>query len=130
MYNVDLALNSLQWFICHKTKPNPTQPNILYLIYMYKVELALNSLQWFICHKTKPNQTKPNQISEFQNRSLVVYAVVIRQKMIIFLLTFKDKNGGIYLSAQPFFFFFYLFFFLLPFLLIDLFLEFTRFYSD
>ena len=24
MYKEDLALNNLQWFICHKTKPNPT----------------------------------------------------------------------------------------------------------
>ena len=24
---MDLALNNLQWFICHKTKPNQTKPN-------------------------------------------------------------------------------------------------------
>ena len=33
MYKKDLELNNQQWFICHKTQPNPTQP--------------------------KPNQTKP-----------------------------------------------------------------------
>ena len=48
----DLALNNLQWLICHKTQPN----QIIYLIYMYKEDLALNNLQWLICHKTQPNQ--------------------------------------------------------------------------
>ena len=51
----DLALNNLQWLICHKTKPNQTKP--IYLMYMYKNDLALNNLQWLICHRTKPNQT-------------------------------------------------------------------------
>ena len=49
MYKEDLALNNLQWLICHKTQPNQ-------IIYMYKEDLALNNLQWLICHKTKPNQ--------------------------------------------------------------------------
>ena len=26
MYNEDLALNNLQWLICHKTKLNQTKP--------------------------------------------------------------------------------------------------------
>ena len=49
MYKKDLALNNLQWLICHETKSN----TIIYLIYMYKKDLALNNLQWLICHKTK-----------------------------------------------------------------------------
>ena len=53
IYKVDLALNNLQWLICHKTL---TQPNPIYLIYMYKEDLALNNLQWLICPKTQPNQ--------------------------------------------------------------------------
>ena len=52
MYKEDLALNNLQWFICHKTQPN----QIIYLIYMYEEDLALNKLQCLICHKTQPNQ--------------------------------------------------------------------------
>ena len=59
MYKEDLALKSLQWLICHKTKPNQIKPNPIYLIYMYKEDLALNNLQWLICHKSKANQTKP-----------------------------------------------------------------------
>ena len=51
MYKEDLALNNLQWLICHKTQPN----RIIYLIYMYK-DLALNNLQWFTCNKTQLNQ--------------------------------------------------------------------------
>ena len=58
MNKSDLALDNLQWLICHKTKPNQ---NPIYLIYIYKEDLALNNQQWLICHKTKPNQTKPNQ---------------------------------------------------------------------
>ena len=27
MYKQDLALDNLQWLICHKTKPNQTKPN-------------------------------------------------------------------------------------------------------
>ena len=27
MYKEGLALNNLQWLICHKTKPNQTKPN-------------------------------------------------------------------------------------------------------
>ena len=54
MYKEDLALNNLQWLICHKTQPNP-----IYLIHMYKEDLALNNLQWLICHKTQPNQINP-----------------------------------------------------------------------
>ena len=52
MYKEELALNDLQWLICHKTQPNQN----IYLIYMSKKELALNNLQWLICHKTQPNQ--------------------------------------------------------------------------
>ena len=29
MYTQDLVLNNLQWLICHKTQPNPTQPNVI-----------------------------------------------------------------------------------------------------
>ena len=53
MYKKDLALNNLQWLICHK-KPN--KPNHIYVIYMYKENLALNNLQWLICHKSQPKQ--------------------------------------------------------------------------
>ena len=56
MYKLDLALNNLQWLICHKTQPTPTNPNLIYSIYMYKEDLALNNLQWLVCHKTQPNQ--------------------------------------------------------------------------
>ena len=36
MYKEDLALNNLQWLVCHKTKPNQTKPNqITYYIYIY-----------------------------------------------------------------------------------------------
>ena len=51
MFKEDLALNNLQWLICHKT-----QPNHIYLIYMYKEDFALNNLQWLLCRKTQPNQ--------------------------------------------------------------------------
>ena len=45
MHKQDLALNNLQWLICHKTQPN--QKNI------FKEDLALNNLQY----ATKPNLT-------------------------------------------------------------------------
>ena len=49
---MDLALNNLQWFMCHNTKPHH-----IYLIYMYEQYLALDNLQWLICHQTQRNQT-------------------------------------------------------------------------
>ena len=60
MYKENLALNNLQWLICHK---KVTKPNHIYLIYMYKEDLVFNNLPWLICHKTKPNQTKANPIN-------------------------------------------------------------------
>ena len=54
MYKVDLALNNLQWLICHKIKLN----QIINVIYMYKENLALNNQQWLICHKNQSNETK------------------------------------------------------------------------
>ena len=38
MYKPDLALNNPQWFICHKTKPNPS---------ISQVGLFQNCLVWF-----------------------------------------------------------------------------------
>ena len=42
MYKKDLALDNLQWLICHKTQ---ISPNPIYLIYIYKENLAVNNLQ-------------------------------------------------------------------------------------
>ena len=27
MFTKDLALNDIEWLVCHKTKPNQTKPN-------------------------------------------------------------------------------------------------------
>ena len=40
MYKENLALNNLQWLICHKTQPD--QIIYIYLVYMYKEDLANN----------------------------------------------------------------------------------------
>ncbi len=45
MFKEDLTLNNLQCLICHKTKPNQTKPNPIYLIYMYKEDSRLNNRQ-------------------------------------------------------------------------------------
>ena len=57
MYKEDLALNNLQWLICHKTEPN----QIIYLIYMYEEDLVLNKLQELICQKIQPTNQPTNQ---------------------------------------------------------------------
>ena len=51
-YKEDLALNNLQWLICHK--PDPIKSYILKDI--HKEDLALNNLQWLTCHESQPNQ--------------------------------------------------------------------------
>ena len=66
MYKEDLALKNLQWLICHKTKPNQTKQNNIYLTYMYKKDLALNNPQWLICHKTRLDQTYIMEIWEYE----------------------------------------------------------------
>ena len=40
MYKEELALNNLQWLICHK---NSTKPNSIYSIFMCKEDLVLNN---------------------------------------------------------------------------------------
>ena len=43
MYKENLALNNLQWLICHENQPN----QILHInIYVYKEDLALNNQPW------------------------------------------------------------------------------------
>ena len=47
MYKKDLALNTLQWLICHKTKPNQTKPNLLMLTLLSVDEILLpRYLNW------------------------------------------------------------------------------------
>ena len=29
MYKHDLPLNNLEWYICHKTQPNQTKPDLI-----------------------------------------------------------------------------------------------------
>ena len=68
MYKESLALNNLQWLICHRTQPIP---NDIYLTYTYKEGLVLNNLQWLICDKTQPNQSKPQLIPAKSTGSLL-----------------------------------------------------------
>ena len=35
-YKKDLALNNLQWLICHKTKPNQTRPDQTKVTFSWK----------------------------------------------------------------------------------------------
>ena len=44
-----MALDNLQWLICHETQPNP-----IYLIYMYVQDLASNNWQGLISHEILP----------------------------------------------------------------------------
>ena len=42
MYKEELALNNLQWSMCHKTQPNQTEPNLLFWLKLYKEFHILN----------------------------------------------------------------------------------------
>ena len=37
MYKEDLALNNLQWLICHKTQPNQTKQSLLNMSDLVKI---------------------------------------------------------------------------------------------
>ena len=56
MYKEELALNYLQWLICHKAQP---KPNHLYIIYIFIKRIWY--LQWF-ASKFHTLNIKPNQI--------------------------------------------------------------------
>ena len=56
MYKQDLALDNLYWFICHKTKPNQTKPNLIIYTRLYDFKLKflfknnynfLSTIMWF-----------------------------------------------------------------------------------
>ena len=40
-YKKNLALNNLQWFICHKTKPNQTKPSFVDIILEISILLII-----------------------------------------------------------------------------------------
>ena len=50
MYKIYLALNNLQWLICHKTKPNLIQ--LSYHFYIFEQQSTKDSIK----NKTKPNK--------------------------------------------------------------------------
>ena len=54
MYKKELALNHLQWLICHKTKPNQTKPNI-YKVLIYKLTTNLSKQLFSITRLTRTN---------------------------------------------------------------------------
>ena len=51
IYKKNVALNDIQWSICHQTKPNPT-----YLVRLYKKDLPLNDIHCL--YLIKPKLTK------------------------------------------------------------------------
>ena len=51
MYKENLALNNLQWLICHKTQLD--QIIYIYLVYMYKEDLANNLYIYIYIYTTK-----------------------------------------------------------------------------
>ena len=45
---IDLALNNLQWLICHKTQPNPTKPtpnNLSYEVHLFYIYQVIASVK-------------------------------------------------------------------------------------
>ena len=45
MYKVDLALNNLQWLVCHKTKPNQAE----ILLFSHPVHEAMLGIYMCVC---------------------------------------------------------------------------------
>ena len=43
MYKENLALNNLQWLICHKTQPNPTHMHMVFTVPQVSLGLSLVS---------------------------------------------------------------------------------------
>ena len=95
-YKNDFALNNLQCLICHKTQPNQTKSNLIYLIYMYEEEMTLNNLEWLICHKTKPNQTKPNQTKSYIFEIYIMWRGIkyLSQDGSLFFTRVKSRQSG------------------------------------
>ena len=68
MYKEDLALNNLQWLICHKTKQNQTKPN-LRIMCMYLTFCILKDIwddeEKERCHKYTAKRNLPIYIDMF-----------------------------------------------------------------
>ena len=88
MYKMDLALNNLQWLICHKTKRNQTNNNPSYL------ELHVTS--WFKQFtRESPRDVVINILDydmngsefEFQPRSCIHFRNYIQGKVINLLIS-------------------------------------------
>ena len=57
---MDLALNNLQWYICHKTQPNqPTNPPI-------RMDLEVMTLKGYSTHPRSP-EMQPNHHMQFRD---------------------------------------------------------------
>ena len=46
MYKEDLALNNLQWLICHKTKPNQIGKNCRKIVYNCVYAVDRTAMSW------------------------------------------------------------------------------------
>ena len=44
MYEEDMALNNLQWMICHKIQPNQTKPCIFNIYVLTRFGLKLSTM--------------------------------------------------------------------------------------
>ena len=82
IHNEDLALNNLQWLICHKTQPNhlilskqmsyglfqmlSTKYSFWNLRFNICNNLSLNILQWLKYHKTQPTKQPINKKCEYE----------------------------------------------------------------
>ena len=46
---MDLALNNLQWLICHKTKPNQTKPSLILLPGPLYIAQSAGAVEYIDC---------------------------------------------------------------------------------
>ena len=94
MYKEDLALNNLQWLICHKTQPNPTQLNdekINATIRHCQIILQ-SSIYVFRVYKRLFIPIRLSQVKKATCRSLTMCATVERYHFPFLFFFFISMN--------------------------------------
>ena len=111
MYKEDLALNNLQWLICHKTQPNQTKCNVTKksssstIIVMHTLQIMEaveihdhqhpKGILIYLSHLSSPvisvKEGKfPLLVSTFANRMLYLLVIFVYRFSLVYLMVYQS----------------------------------------
>ena len=103
MYEQGLALNNLQWLICHKSKPNQTNHISFYFRYFVTPRGSSSSMNVYIYVLGNKTELSPNL--GFMDRASDNPVTFREANSTLFLEADTSRRGPLFFSF-PFFFFF------------------------